>query len=81
MSNGDLYTIITNKEGKGREGSLFAIVNGTKSEDIIKDLEQIPEEVLVRVKEVTLDMAESMRKIVRRCFPKALSVIDRFHVQ
>ena len=26
-------------------------------------------------------MAESMRKIVRRCFPNARRVIDRFHVQ
>ena len=26
-------------------------------------------------------MAESMRKIVRRCFPNAIRVIDRFHVQ
>jgi transposase len=26
-------------------------------------------------------MAESMRKIVRRCFPKARRTIDRFHVQ
>jgi transposase len=26
-------------------------------------------------------MSESMRKIVRRCFPKVRRVIDRFHVQ
>lgn len=26
-------------------------------------------------------MAETMKKIVRRCFPKAMRVIDRFHVQ
>ncbi len=26
-------------------------------------------------------MANSMRKIVRSCFPKANRVIDRFHVQ
>jgi hypothetical protein len=32
-------------------------------------------------KEVTLDMAHSMRKIVRSCFPKSKRVIDRFHVQ
>jgi transposase len=33
------------------------------------------------VEEVTLDMAESMRKIVRRCFPNARRTIDRFHVR
>ena len=30
---------------------------------------------------ITLDMADPMRKIVRRCFPNASRVIDRFHVQ
>ena len=44
-------------------------------------LERIPEEVRNQVEEVTLDMADSMRKIVRSCFPKAIRVIDRFHVQ
>ena len=33
-----------------------------------------------RVKEITLDMANSMQKIAGKCFPKALQVIDRFHV-
>ena len=60
---------------------MVAIVKGTSSETVIAALEKIPEEKLNEVKEVTLDMAESMRKIVRRCFPKARRVIDRFHVQ
>lgn len=33
------------------------------------------------VKNVTLDMAGSMRQIVKRCFPYATQIIDRFHVQ
>jgi len=33
------------------------------------------------VREVTLDMAANMAKAVRRCFPSAKRVIDRFHVQ
>ena len=81
ISNGELYTIVTNKAAKGRKGALVAIVKGTSSETVIAALEKIPEEKLNEVKEVTLDMAESMRKIVRRCFPKARRVIDRFHVQ
>ena len=32
-------------------------------------------------KEVTLDLSDSMRKIVRSCFCKASRVIDRFHIQ
>ncbi len=33
------------------------------------------------VKNVTLDMAGSMRQIAKRCFPYATQIIDRFHVQ
>ncbi|KAA6304136.1 hypothetical protein EZS27_044220, partial [termite gut metagenome] len=54
---------------------------GTASEQVIEVLERMPEELLNRVEEVTLDMADSMHKIVCRCFPKAIRVIDRFHVQ
>jgi transposase len=81
LSDGELYTIVTNKAAKGRKGAIVAIVAGTKADDVIEVLERIPGELLDRVEEVTLDMADSMRKIVRRCFPKAIRVIDRFHVQ
>jgi transposase len=81
LSKGELYTIITNKAAKGKKGALVAIVEGTSSEKVIEALEKIPEEKLGQVEEVTLDMADSMRKIVRRCFPNATRVIDRFHVQ
>ena len=81
LSNGELYTIVTNKEAHGGKGSMVAIVKGTRSEDVIDVLEKIPEEQLRAVKEVTLDLSDSMRKIVRRCFTAAIRVIDRFHVQ
>jgi len=81
LSNGDLYTVVTNKDGKGRKGALVAMIEGTTSEKVIKVLNSIPEKDREVVKEVTLDMAGSMDKIVRRCFPCATRVIDRFHVQ
>ena len=81
LSNGELYTVITNKAAQGRKGVLVAIIEGTSSDKVIEILEKIPQEKRNQVKEVTLDMAESMHKIVRRCFPKAIRVIDRFHVQ
>jgi transposase len=81
ISNGELYTIVTNKAAKGRKGALIAIVEGTSSEKVIEAMQRIPEELLNQVEEVTLDMADSMHKIVHRCFPKARRVIDRFHVQ
>ena len=36
---------------------------------------------LLPVEEVTLDLSDSMRKIVRTAFPEASRVIDRFHIQ
>lgn len=80
LSKGELYTVLINRDKKGRKGSIVAIVKGTKAEEIIKVLMLIDPRIRHMVKEVTLDMAGSMQKIVRRCFLKALQVIDRFHV-
>lgn len=81
LSQGELYTILTNKAAKGRKGALIAIVKGTESESIIKVLHKIKERARKKVKEVTLDLAPTMARIVKRSFPKAKLVSDRFHVQ
>ncbi|WP_221412366.1 transposase [Dysgonomonas sp. 520] len=81
LSDDELYTIITNKEAKGRKGSIVSIVRGTKAEDVIEVLLRIKDRLRRKVKEVTLDMAANMGVIVTRCFPKASQVTDRFHVQ
>lgn len=81
QSNGELYTFVTNRDAHTRECSLVAVVAGTKSEDVIRTLLQIDEKDRYAVQEVTLDLSDSMRKIVRTAFPKASRVIDRFHIQ
>ena len=81
LSDDELYTIVTNKEGRGRKGSLVAIIKGTKAEGVIEVLLKIKGRLRCKVKEVTLDMAANMSLIVSRCFPKASQVTDRFHVQ
>jgi transposase len=81
LSNGDLYTIVTNKAAKGQKGVLVAMVKGTKADTIIDVFKKIPERHRAKVKEITLDMAGSMTQIAKRCFPSAVRVIDRFHVQ
>lgn len=81
MSNGELYTIVTNKSAKGKSGSIVAMVKGTKSDDIIDVINKIPLKQRQIVTEITLDMANSMNLISKRCFPNAIKVIDRFHVQ
>lgn len=65
LSNGELYTLITNKEAKGRRGTLIAIIAGTCSDKVNQVLQRIPEDLSSRVQEVTLDMSTSMR-IMRR---------------
>jgi transposase len=82
FSNGELYTILTNKAKKGLKGSIVAIIKGTKSDYIIQQINKyIPASLRAQVKEVSLDMAGSMNLIAKKCFPKAERVIDRFHVQ
>lgn len=82
MSNGELYTILTNKAKRGKKGSIVGIFKGTQAKVIVKIIkEKFTDEQRRMVKEVTLDMAGSMNLIVEKCFPKATRVIDRFHVQ
>lgn len=81
LSNGELYTFVTNRDASTRECCLVAVVAGTKSEDVIAVLKRIDEKQRNTVIEVTLDLSDSMRKIVRSAFPKADRVIDRFHIQ
>lgn len=81
LSYDELYTIVTNKEAKGRKGSVVAIVKGTSAETVIKYLGKMPASKRRKVKEITLDMAANMELIARRCFPAANLVTDRFHVQ
>jgi transposase len=81
LSDGELYTVLTSKKAKGRQGSIVAIIKGTHSNIVIGHLLKIEKKLRIMVKEITLDMAGSMKLIAKRCFPHASQVIDRFHVQ
>lgn len=81
LTNGELYTILSNKAAKGKKGAIVAMIEGTRSDDLIEAINQIPKELRETVEEITLDMAGSMGLVVDKCFPKTTKVIDRFHVQ
>ncbi len=81
LSNGELYTVLTNKAAKGKKGALIAMIKGTVSDTVIEILNKIPEVKRKKVKEVTLDLAPTMERVVKKSFPKAKLVSDRFHVQ
>lgn len=82
LSQGELYTVVTNKAANGNKGCLVAIIKGTDSKRVKSILRRkIPFEKRRTVKEVTLDMAACMEQIVKNTFTQATLVTDRFHVQ
>lgn len=82
LSNGELYTIVTNKAGHGRKGTLVAMAKGTDSKEVCRRLfHKLPAGKRRKVKTITLDMSASMSLIAKKCFPLAKQIIDRFHVQ
>ncbi len=80
LSQGELYTFVTNKAGKGKQGTLVASIKGTLSKDIIEVLLKLSADKRLQVKEVTLDMAKNMEAAVKTVFTNATLVTDRFHV-
>ena len=81
LSQDEVYTIVTNKDAKGKKGSLVAMIRGTDTWSVTTALRQISAGKRSEVKEVTLDLSPAMRRIVRMSFPGAVLVNDRFHVQ
>lgn len=81
LSNGELYTIVTNKDARGKKGALVAIIKGTKASAVSEILMKIPVKERMKVEIITLDMSSAMDWIVRECFPNSKKVNDRFHVQ
>jgi transposase len=80
LSQGELYTFVTNKNGRGKKGTLIASIKGTLTKDIVNVLERLPCAARRSVKEVTLDMAKNMESAIKQCIPRADLVTDRFHV-
>ena len=81
LSNGELYTIVANKDGHARQGTLIALVKGTKAEDVIAALGRIDATLRDKVTEITMDFSDTMEAIATACFPKAEIIVDRFHAQ
>lgn len=80
LSKGELYTFVTNKQGRGKKSSLIACIKGTLSRDILYVLEKIPLDLRKNVREVTLDMAKNIESATKLAFPESKLVTDRFHV-
>lgn len=79
--DGELFTILSNRDRHCGKGSIAAIVRGTKIEDVATALLKVPDDIRKVVGEVTMDFSSSMAAIVDIAFPWAYRVLDRFHMQ
>ena len=81
LSNGEVYTVLTNKAAHGGRGALAAMVRGVASDTVSAILKKVPRELRRSVRTVTTDLSSAMMLTVRTVFPKAKLINDRFHVQ
>lgn len=81
LSNGEVYTVVTNKAAKGRKGALVAMIKGVASDNVIERLKLLGLSKRRKVRTVTADLSGSMKYIASRVFPAAEQISDRFHVQ
>ena len=66
-------------QSRGYKGCIVAIVRGVTSKNIVRALHRIPEGKRKFVEEVTMDMRNSMPKIVRYYFPNAVKTFLKWH--
>jgi transposase len=82
LLNGDLYTILYNKDKKGKQGSLAAIIKGTKASTVVGAIEKYAGVTqLFSIKEMSLDLSLGMDWIAREIAPNAMKTYDRFHAE
>ena len=81
LSNGEVYTLLTNKAAHGRKGTLVAMIRGVSTDTVSKILRKLPSAIRRAVKTVTTDLSSAMMLTVRKVFPCATLINDRFHVQ
>ena len=65
LPDGELYTIVSNKDAHGRKGSIIAMFRGTRTEYVVMTLKTILWYERTKVLEVTMDFSESMHAIVQ----------------
>lgn len=81
LSNGDVYTILTNKAAHGGKGVLAAMIRGVATDVVSAVLKKMPLGRRLKVNTVTTDLSSAMMLTVRKTFPRASLINDRFHVQ
>lgn len=70
LSLGELYKVVSNKDGKEKKDSIVTIIPGNKSEIIINFLQKIDMVKRSQVTEIALNMTNSMKLIAKKSLPK-----------
>lgn len=81
LSNGEVYTLLTNKAAHGRKGTLVAMIRGVATDAVSAVLRKLPSAIRRVVRTVTTDLSSAMMLTVKKVFPGATLINDRFHVQ
>lgn len=76
LSNGDVYTILTNKAAHGGKGTLAAMVRGVASDTVSAILRKVQLKQRLKVKTVTTDLSSAMMLTVRNVSAHRLSMTD-----
>lgn len=76
----EVYTIVHNKDAKGKKGAIVAIVKGIYPPDVLRVLQSIDIAEREKVKSITMDLSDSMHAIASQAFTKATIIRDCFHV-
>jgi len=73
---GNLKTVVSDIDQR----TLLEVIDSHKQEKVIEVLMEQPLEVREAIEEVSVDMLGGFPKVVKKVFPNASLVIDRFHV-
>lgn len=76
----EVYTILHNNDGHGKKHTVIAMIKGTKPSEVVKVLMSLPEDMRLKVADITMDLSNSMGAIARSAFPNAIIIRDCFHV-
>ena len=77
LSNGEVYTLLTNKAAHGRKGTLVAMIRGVATDAVSGILRRLPHRERMSVRTVTTDLSSAMMLTVRserRFLPQSWSM-------
>ena len=76
LSRGELYTILINKEAKGKKGSIIAMIKGTDVKTVSNVLLKLSRKRRFQVREITFAASESFNTKIKQFIAQLRGVRD-----